>query len=251
MEARNNWNREQTIVALYAYCIVPFNKATNSNPDIIRIAPLIGRSIVALKMKIGNFGSLDPNLANRGISGLGNCSNLDEEIWNEYYGHWDVLIQDAMKILSSASGSSLYELVLPQGEDIVCETRVRLNQNFFRTMILSAYDDECCISGVNKRELVQACHILSWASHEDLRTNPTNGLCLNPFFHSAYDNNLVSVDADYNIHVSDSIISSTKDTRFRKYLESLRGRQITMPTKFLPNREYLAQRHQEYLSANF
>lgn len=250
MASRSNWNRNQTIVALYAYCIVPFNKATNNNPTIIRIAPLIGRSVSALKMKIGNFGSLDPKLANLGITGLVNISSLDKEVWNEYYGHWDILVKDAIDILSESTNTTLRGLVLPQGDDIICETKVRVNQGFFRTMVLSAYEDGCCISGVNNRELIQACHILSWANYEDLRTDPTNGLCLNAFFHSAYDNNLVSIDADYKIHVANSIISKTKDQNFRAYLEGLSGRRIAMPTKFYPNRDYLAQRYEEFLNVN-
>lgn len=57
-----NWTREQTIVALYAYCIIPFNKATNSNALINDLAPKIGRNVNALKMKIGILVHLTQNL---------------------------------------------------------------------------------------------------------------------------------------------------------------------------------------------
>jgi putative restriction endonuclease len=68
--ARDNWTREQTIVALKTYFCVPFNKVNSSNEEIIRIAKIIGRGINSVKKKIGNFGSLDPDLAKRGIAGL-------------------------------------------------------------------------------------------------------------------------------------------------------------------------------------
>ena len=80
----DNWTREQTIVALSVYCKIPFNKATNNNPEIQKAAKIIGRSPVALKMKVGNFGSYDPELKAKGIVGLSNSSKLDKEIWDEY-----------------------------------------------------------------------------------------------------------------------------------------------------------------------
>ena len=64
---RDNRTREQTIVALKIYFSIPFNKANNSNQEIIATSKLIGRGINSVKMKIGNFGSLDPELAKRGI----------------------------------------------------------------------------------------------------------------------------------------------------------------------------------------
>ena len=91
----NNWTREQTIIALGVYCKIPFNRASNTNPEIVAAAKLIGRSPVAVKMKVGNFGSFDPQLRAKGIVGLSNVSKLDEEIWNEYYNHWDKLAYDA------------------------------------------------------------------------------------------------------------------------------------------------------------
>lgn len=47
----NNWTREQTIVALSVYCKIPFNKASNNNPEIVKAAKLIGRTPVAVKMR--------------------------------------------------------------------------------------------------------------------------------------------------------------------------------------------------------
>ena len=79
-----NWSKEETILALDAYCKVPFNKASNSNPIIVEVATLIGRTPASVKMKIGNFGSFDPVLKSKGIVGLGNTSKLDKEVWDEY-----------------------------------------------------------------------------------------------------------------------------------------------------------------------
>lgn len=60
--AGNNWTKEQTIVALNLYCKIPFNRVASTHPEIIKVAKIIDRSTNSLKMKIGNFGSFDPEL---------------------------------------------------------------------------------------------------------------------------------------------------------------------------------------------
>lgn len=91
------WTKDQEIVALYLYCIIPFNKVNNSNQQIAFMADLIGRpNANSLKAKIGNFGCFDSNLA---ASGLGHSSHLDEIVWNEYNGRWQDLEIDALRLI--------------------------------------------------------------------------------------------------------------------------------------------------------
>ena len=242
-----NWTREQTIVALFAYCIVPFNKATNSNPIIMDLAPKIGRSITALKMKIGNFGSLDPKLAKQGIVGLANSSHLDEEIWSEFNNRWDKLYKEVSNILSEKELETIL-IHSPQGTEKIVKAKQRANQSFFRTMVISSYENGCCISGVKSPEVLEAAHIIPWCEDETLRTDPTNGLCLNAFFHSAYDSNLISITPNYDLVISDRLISETAEEFFKNYLVNLQGQRIVMPTKFCPNPDYLAVRHERFIS---
>ena len=56
----NNWTREQLLVAFNLYCQLPFGKLHSRNPDIIRLAEMIGRNPGALAMKLVNIASLDP-----------------------------------------------------------------------------------------------------------------------------------------------------------------------------------------------
>ncbi len=130
------WTRNEEILALYAYCHVPFNKASNSNPCIVRVANLIGRTAAAVKMKIGNFGAFDPLLKAKGIVGLTGTSKLDKEIWEEYYGHWDKLAYDAESLIAQKEHKSLENLLdLPKGEDTIVATKRRINQSFFRAAV--------------------------------------------------------------------------------------------------------------------
>ena len=99
--AVEKWTREQTIVALNLYCKIPFNRVSSNHPDIIRIAKIIGRTPNSVKMKIGNFGSFDPELKKRGIVGLGNTSKLDGIVWNEFNQDWESLAYESELLLSN------------------------------------------------------------------------------------------------------------------------------------------------------
>lgn len=132
------WTREQTIVAFNLYCKIPFNRVTSSHPEIIKVANEIGRSVNSVKMKIGNFGSFDPELKKRGIVGLANASKLDEEVWNEFNNNWDDLAFESEKVLSDF-----------EGKDVSEDVKTRVNQSFFRQTVLSAHNFSCCITGID------------------------------------------------------------------------------------------------------
>ena len=82
-----NWTREQLIVALNAYCKIPFKNSSARHPMIKEYAQLIGRTPAALNLKIGNLGSFDPVLKEKCIAGLAHTSKMDEDIWNEFWVH--------------------------------------------------------------------------------------------------------------------------------------------------------------------
>lgn len=184
-----DWSREQEIVALYLYCIIPFNKVNKSNPQIARMAELIGRpNANSLKAKIGNFGKFDTDLA---ASGLGHTSRLDEEIWIEYNGRWQDLEVDALKLMDNfqqSKQSVAFEIpAVPIGKEREVVIKQRANRYLFRNMVLSAYNNTCCITGLARPELVEACHIIDWKTDESNRVNPCNGLAMNTLFHRAFD----------------------------------------------------------------
>jgi putative restriction endonuclease len=78
------------------------------------------------------------------------------------------------------------------------------------------------------------------------RTNPRNGLCMNPFFHRAFDKFLICVTPDYTIEVSEQMLEITKDEKFRRYLEQLHHTEIYLPDKFSPDKNLLAIHHEQY-----
>ena len=185
--ARDNWTKEQTIVVLNLYCKIPFNRVSSNHPDIIRISKIIGRSPNSVKMKIGNFGSFDLELKERGIVGLANASKLDKTVWDEFNNNWENLGYESELLISNFANEPIEKTSqididnLPLGKEREAVIKARVNQSFFRSTILSSYNLKCCITGLSIPDLLVASHIIPWVRDDKIRLNPHNGLCLNQF----------------------------------------------------------------------
>ena len=250
----NLWTREETIVAFNVYCKIPFKSSSKTHPMIIKYAKILGRSPSALNMKVGNIGRLDPDLKELGITGLVHGAKMEEEVWNEFYGNPELLAFESEKIiarlskLSIEASTSIKTDDLPQGTERSVIIKQRVNQSFFRSAVMSAYNFRCCISGVNVPDLLEACHIVDWSQDEQNRTNPKNGLCMNPFFHKAYDKDLLGITPDLIIVISEKLIQNVTDGSFLNYLRELNGRSILLPDKFLPQRKLLEIHYNRFIN---
>ena len=248
------WTREQEIVALYLYCMIPFNKVNNSNPKIAEMAELIGRpNANSLKAKIGNFGKFDTNLA---AAGLGHSSHLDEEIWNEFNGRWQELEVQALRLIEEfqqVSHKVQPEIpYIPVGKEREVVIKQRTNQHLFRNMVLSAYNNACCITGIARPELIEACHIIDWKGDEKNRLNPCNGLAMNVLFHRAYDKMFVGISPDLRVEISermyDGLRGEDKDKTY-SFFNPYNGVQITLPRKFKPNLAFIEEHYSKFKNA--
>lgn len=247
-DERRNWTRDETIIAFNLYCKIPFSETTKSNPLIIKFAPMLNRTPSALAMKIGNLASLDPQLKARGISGLVNSSKLDEEIWNEFNEDWNKLAFESERILAKLQDIDIDkvaikdqqdEMVFPAGTDRQAIVKARVNQDFFRSAILTAYSSKCCITGLQVPQLLVASHIIPWSVRADLRTNPRNGLLLNAIHDKAFDTGLITVTTDYKIKVSTHIGELMPDKLINEWFAAYSGVSIQLPERFPPSKEYL------------
>ena len=248
------WSREQEIVALYMYCLIPFNKVSGNNPHIAKMAKIIGRpNANSLKAKIGNFGKFDTNLA---AVGLGHSSHLDEEIWNEYYGRWQDLEVDALKLIDKFQLTNHEEQAeipfIPIGKEREVVIKQRINQSLFRNMVLSAYNNTCCITGLARPELIEACHIIDWADDEKNRINPCNGLAMNVLFHRAFDKLYLGISTDLRVIISDKLYDGLKGKDKDKTYEIFNpynGKNIMLPKKFKPNIEFIEKQYTKFTNA--
>lgn len=247
------WTREETIVAFNAYCKIPFRLCRKTHPIIIKYANMLGRSPSALNMKVANIGRLDPDLKEQGITGLLHGSKMEKDVWNEFYGNPELLAFESEKIIAQLSKQSIEESTsikandLPLGRERSVIIKQRVNQSFFRSTVMSAYNFHCCISGVGVAELLEACHIVDWSQDERNRTNPKNGLCMNPFFHKAYDKHLLGITPDMEIVMSKKLLANSTEVSFLSYLKSLDGRKILLPDKFFPQKELLEKHYNKFI----
>ncbi len=251
----NEWTKEETIVAFNVYCKVPFKNSSKNHPVVMKYAKILGRTPSALNMKIGNFGRLDPNLKAQGIVGLGHGSKMEEIVWNEFAESPEKLAYESEMLIAKFQNKEIIETCeidlsnLPQGTERALAIRQRINQSFFRSAVLTSYNFCCCISGVRIPELLEACHIADWSKNEKQRLNPTNGLCMNSFFHKSYDKNLVAITPDYEVKISERLVESIESENFKKYLKNTHNSKIKLPDRFLPNKEFLDAHYTEFKNA--
>jgi putative restriction endonuclease len=248
---RDNWTREQTIVALRTYFSVPFNKANSSNQEIIHTAKIIGRGINSVKMKIGNFGSLDPELAKRGIVGLSGSSVLDRAIWNEFNQDREKLAFESTLLIAKFTNKNIEEVIelkeeeIPEGKEKLRLIKIRVNQYFFRESILGIYDSKCCITGLSFPILLAASHIKPWKDDVKNRLNPENGLCLNHLHHTAFDEGFITITTDYKVKLSKAILDFQNDEIIKKFFKDFEGTKITMPERYFPSKIFLDYHYTE------
>jgi putative restriction endonuclease len=247
------WTRDEQVLALYLYCQIPFQKTKANNPEVIKLAKLLGRTPASVARKLGNFGAFDPRLAAQGITGLAHGSKSDEAIWNEFRNDWERLVSESEKLLekfhaepSTSEKEEIIAIKIPIGET---EKRVlknqRIYQDFFRRTVLSSHNNCCCISAVETPQLLVAGHIIPWSESKEHRLNPENGLALCVLFDRAFDNGLMTIDEQFKVVYSKQIKSS-KNIFVKSSILIYEGRKITLPNRFRPRQEFL-QWHRENL----
>lgn len=235
------WTREEEIIVFSLYCRIPFKSSSKGNPEIIRIANLIGRTPSAVNMKIGNFGSFDDNLKKQGIVGLTNASALDKQIFFEFNDRWDDLSFESEKLISEYSRLASFQTAsIPIGFENEAVVKQRVNQKFFREAVLSSYNSTCCITGLSNPELLIASHIKPWALCDAVeKTNPKNGLCLNALHDRAFDRGFITISDKYRIIVSSSIKDVFDGKTVDSFFYVFQGQEIVLPEKFLPDKSFI------------
>lgn len=247
--ARDNWTREQTIVAFNVYCKIPFKSSSKNNPVIIKYANIIGRSPSALNMKVGNFGRLDPQLRKQGIVGLSNGGKLEETIWAEFNNNWDRLAYESELLIAQFQNKKIEEVAnlelgdFPQGKERESLIKQRVNQSFFRSMILSSYNLRCCITGLSIADFLVSSHIVPWSVDENNRLNPHNGLCLNSIHDKAFDKGYITITSDFRIKVSKYLGEFREDGIVFDWFLKYENQPIILPDKFLPSKQFLDYHH--------
>jgi putative restriction endonuclease len=247
-----DWSREEHILAFNLYCKIPFGSIHMNNPRIIELARILGRKVGSVSLKLSNFARLDPALQARGIGGMKHGAKGEVEVWHEFADRPENLAFESERLLAERLGKPIEEVADVDTQDLPAAgierdatVRVRVNQSFFRSRILSAYNFRCCVTGLTVQPLLTASHIIPWAEDEKNRLNPRNGLCLNALHDRAFDRHLMWIEEGFVIRFSPELQKKSGATSDAvNWLTSFAGSQLLLPKKFAPDPEFL-KRHVE------
>lgn len=236
MHNGKKWTSEELSLVLNMYSKMAFGKMHSRNHDIIRLAKHLKRTPGSVAMKLVNFASIDPQLDRAGLKG---CSRLDHQVWEEYF-HNEAMIAESERIMAAVLKDDDVGATIPEtdffSENRETMTNARVRQDFFRAAVLSNFNDRCCITGIDRKELLVASHIIPWASDAGNRLNPQNGLCLNALHDRAFDRGLITLDEALAVVVSPRL----QRTKRLSLILDYEGLQIAKPEKFMPGGQFLA-----------
>ncbi|WP_339660727.1 HNH endonuclease [uncultured Polaribacter sp.] len=247
-QKRRNWTREELIVAFNLYCKISFSKINYRHHLIIKLAEAIGRTPSAVAWKLVNFASLDPSLTKRGIKGATNTGKLDKIIFQEFTNNWEDLGYESELLLSKFLKEEIKLPIektfeLKEGLEKERKVKVRVNQSFFRSTVLSSYDFKCCLTGIDIPELLIASHIIPWSKDKKNRLNPQNGLCLNNLHDKAFDKGLITFDNNFKMILSNQL-KKNKSENVKYYFHKFEGQLLHLPKRFIPDESFLEYHNQ-------
>jgi len=247
MAERRAWTQDELLIAFYLYNRMTFGKISARNPEIVRVADLLNRTPSSLSMKMANIASCDPVIKASGRSGLKGASKADREMWKDMSSDWEAFYVKSFEAFLKIAHKN--QDVEPNNSDFIGQNRLvqskaRIGQAQFRQIVLSSYNNKCCISGLDIPKLLIASHIIPWSENPSERLNPGNGLCLSSIHDRAFDQGLITLNQHFEVILSSELLN--KSQPFTELcFEQYEGKTITLPTKFIPKEEFLAHHRKE------
>ena len=155
------------------------------------------------------------------------------------------------KSIAPGSGASFPKSEVERRYRMI-EVKQRVHQAEFREAVLDAYSNRCVITGLPVKDLLDASHIVPDGDETWGQPVLPNGLLLSKIHHAAYDANLIGIDADRRVHVSEELLSQQDDPILRKAIQAMKGLEIRSPKRQedRPDPDRLAARFEQYLAKN-
>lgn len=164
---------------------------------------------------------------------------MDRQVISEYLAEPDATISEALWELEQigirisydgeieASGSSRPNQPQQLGLERVEQIRTRVNQDCFRSVLLSNYGNTCCLTGIDIPTLLTASHIKPWAvATPSERLMSSNGLLLNAMHDRAFDRGLITLDDRCRVVISSRVPHAPMNDQ---WLYAFDGRKIALP----------------------
>jgi len=232
-EISDSWSREELISAYNLYCKTPIKEINSKNTGIIEFADLLGRTPKEVAKRFKNFSRLDAN-----INISEDIEEDDKNTWAFFNGNWEKSVYESENKIIDFENKLKNITEFPKGKERDSIVKSRINQNFFRSAVLTSYQNKCCITGLPFAELLNASHIIPWSVDSDNRLNPRNGLCLNVLHDRAFDRGLITIRPDYTIDIS-SRINNFLDKSVKDYFLCFKNQKIILPERFVPEKSFL------------
>lgn len=125
--------------------------------------------------------------------------------------------------------ADLAPLPAPRRKIVQTITRLARAANF-TDQVLSAYNNRCAVTGAQLK-LVDAAHILPVVAPNSV-DHVTNGICLSPTYHRAFDSGLIYLSSNYHMRLNQQLINTLRGlnfvgglNQFRHYLD----REVFLP----------------------
>ena len=225
-------------MALAFYLCPPRHRRNwdDADTEIQLLADRIGRSGAAVCFKIANLKACDPN---RTGSGFSNAAAMDAQVMSEFLADPDATMTEALWRLEEIGIQISYDGEItttgssrpaPEGRlglDRVTQVQTRVNQDYFRSVLLANYGGSCCLTGIDIPALLAASHIKPWAAAAPSeRLMASNGLLLNALHDRAFDRGLITLDDRYRVVVSSRVPRTPVNDR---WLYAFDGSAIRLP----------------------
>lgn len=241
------WSREELILAFNLYCKLDFDNIHYEHPQIEALSRLVRRSPNAVALKLTRLASADPCLREHYKQNLPQAGNAEHSILQEFHSRREVLAFESELTLAKFENQTIEKKFREQlqgiykltGEERRSYIRTRVNQHFFRKMILANYHSRCAITGIDIPVLLGASQIVSWKKSSKERLNPQNGICLSALYDKAFQQGLIGFDENYCLILSPELEKDCSKPFYRQHFGQLAGRKMTLPHRGAPSQRLL------------
>jgi len=228
------WERYEFILVLNLYMQIPFPKIGYRHPDVVKLAGILKRTPSSVALRLTNFAACDPILSGRNIVGMQGGKAQCMPYWQEFVKNREALMFESETILAEIENVSVekkfsIDTTGLSGEYKERIVKTRVNQDVFRRIILSVYENKCALTGIKEKELLVASHIKPWSEDAENRLNPQNGICLSSLYDQAFDSGLMGFDTHYKVVLSPRIKEHCEESYYDTYFGSVDGKTLTFP----------------------
>lgn len=259
---RRTWSRDELLLALHLYMRLPFGQQHARNPQIIKLATVIGRTPGSVAMKLNNITSLDPEELARGVVGLSGASARDREVWSAFQAdpigvgaEAEALWVARVEHMNSPATEETLDRApaspkMPERVEGTSVRRVRLAQSFFRRVVLENFGGKCALTELSHPDLINASHIVGWAEDDAYRVDPRNGIALNRLHDAAFDRKLITFDEDLRLVVGRALRDQVARDAFSSAFLSYEGQPLRARVKHELHPALLARHREAFAKVN-